>query len=275
MNYLLAKLKGRSEQIWKVASEECPFYNTPDISTNHEYDPHHTLDAGEWHKLTDFSTRGFVCPVVDSPLNTAEYEQLAKSDYSKVDYLVAAQGSLRLFQRITATHIIRKPWLSISDAPRLHKDEPIITLGFPNAIYDADEDVLYFMKLDSIKVIFNGIDTLYRAATQDEVVSFLGNEFIALGDGYSADKVKTNNRKRIASASDKLARMTDDQRDMLITYTKDYCGEMITYADEAFVIGSEEQLKLVLYGIEERYYTTVATHEERFDNSVKRMIAES
>ena len=59
--------------------------------------------------------------------------------------------------------------LSISDDPALHNDPIIILNNFPNALYHKQDDVLYFQKLDSIKLIFNNIDSLYREATQEEV----------------------------------------------------------------------------------------------------------
>jgi hypothetical protein len=63
--------------------------------------------------------------------------------------------------------LIRKKWFSVSSAPRLVEDEPIIVINnFVDAIYKKEEDTLYFRKLTLITSIFKGIDTLYREATR-------------------------------------------------------------------------------------------------------------
>jgi hypothetical protein len=61
-------------------------------------------------------------------------------------------------------------------------------------------DILYFRDLSKIKPIFNGIENLFREATDTEVGEFLNKDFICLSENYSVESVKTMNRKRIVSA---------------------------------------------------------------------------
>ena len=72
--------------------------------------------------------------------------------------------------------------------------------------------MLYFRRLESITGIFRGIDQLYKEATDEETTQFLSSGFIQLKDEYSASKVKTANRKRIALAQKTLADLDDDSR---------------------------------------------------------------
>ncbi len=138
---------------------------------------------------------------------------------------------------------------------------------FLDAVYDIENDTLYFRNLGRIKPIFKGIDSLYREATQQEVEVFLASDFIELTEEYTALKVKAANRKRIAQVADTLASLNDEQKSQLIDYTNAYCPDIV-FENGAFNISSEDQLKRVLYGIEERYYTTQIGQEDRLANSV-------
>lgn len=270
MNYLLAKLSGKIQQIWKVTSDERAFYNIPQMNIIHDYEPGNDhLPLNEWHKLNNFTSRGFSCPLIGIAINTTNYSQLDEKDYKKISYIAAYQDNRLIFQRVTASSIIRKPWIKISGSPSLHLNDPIITLGFPSAIYDLNEDTLYFQKLVSIKPIFIGIEELYRTASQPEVNSFVDNDFVELSEGYVASKIGTMNRKRIAIALDKLKSLTDDQKKQIINYTISYCDGKVIFQDGAFQIGSEDDLKHLLFGIEERFYTTIATNEKRQATAVK------
>lgn len=79
----------------------------------------------------------------------------------------------------------------------LHGEPIIILNNYLDAIYDIENDILYFRDLGRIKPIFKGIEELYREATQQEVTDFLSNDFLELTDEYTALKVKSANRKRI------------------------------------------------------------------------------
>lgn len=97
------------------------------------------------------------------------------------------------------------------------------------------------------------MDQLYREATEDETDKFLHNSFIALKHDFSLRQVKTANRKRIALASDTLSRLQEPEREQIFSYTKEYCPQL-KYTDDAFEIKDEEDLKMLLYGIEQRFY---------------------
>ena len=81
-------------------------------------------------------------------------------------------------------------------------------------------------------------------------------------------KVKKNNRKRIALAKEKLSTMNQEERQDLLNYTKNYCKGKVEVVDDKIKITSEAELKLVLFGIEERFYTTPITKEDKIANSV-------
>ncbi|WP_165659518.1 ATP F0F1 synthase synthase [Sutterella wadsworthensis] len=145
--------------------------------------------------------------------------------------------------------------------------EEIVIKNLPDAIYDKTTDNLYFRRLESITSIFKGIDMLYREATQEETDAFLANSFITLKGDYSSSKVKMANRKRIALAIKTLSELNESERDNIFEYIRDYCPDL-KMSGKSFEIGSENELKLLIYGIEQRFYTTIVGGERRLANSI-------
>lgn len=141
----------------------------------------------------------------------------------------------------------------------------------PDAIYFKQSDALVFRNLAAISGIFKGIDALYREATQQETETFLQAEFVDLKNNYDAGKVSKPNRKRIALAMDSLGKLSDQERVDILAYIGDYCDQKIKFdqTTKKFEISTDEELKLLLYGIEQRFYTTLFGQERRLANSVQ------
>lgn len=140
----------------------------------------------------------------------------------------------------------------------------------PDAVYVKAEDKLYFRKLASVTGIFKGIDQLYREATESETERFLERDFITLKNDFCSEQVKTANRKRIALAEDTLSHLQKEEQEKIFTYIGDYCPGL-KCANGSFEIGDENDLKLLLFGIEQRFYTTLVGNEKRIANSVIRL----
>ena len=145
--------------------------------------------------------------------------------------------------------------------------EEIIINDYPDAVYCKNTDTLYFKKLEPIVGIFKGIDELYREATDGETEEFLQNDFVVLRNEYDASKVKTANRKRIALAMKTLSALNTEEKRNIFQYIGEYCPDLRT-ENNAFLVGSEDELKMVLFGIEQRFYTTPVGDEKRIANSV-------
>ncbi len=270
MNHLIAKKTGRNGDYIKVLSDNS-FYALPeDLDNPKEYDSDYKLEDDEWFGISDFSTKDYCIEFLTNDFNSAELNQISSSDYGKIKYLCSVQDHNYFFQKITPTQLICKKWLRFSNDPELIENQSIIVLKTtPDAVYDKDTDVLYFKKLTSITSIFKGIDTLYKEATDEDTQSFLDNSFIELNDDFSAENVKTANRKRIAMAMDTINNFNEDQKNQIFDYIHDYCGGLEFKGDEKqFKIATEEELKLLLYGIEQRFYTTPIGNERRLANSV-------
>ena len=83
----------------------------------------------------------------------------------------------------------------------------------------------------------------------------------------AADKISIPNRKRIALALSQLRNFEDDQKEIIFDSIKEYCPNLVTASDK-FQISSEDDLKLLLYGIGQRFYTTPDGKEKRIANSI-------
>jgi hypothetical protein len=269
MNHLLAKTKGRNGNFFKVISNRQIFDMPDDLNNAVEYNSDYKLEDDEWFAVTEFSEKEYCIDFLTTRFISTDYNQLARAEYTNVEYLVAYQTGVYCFQKLSSSQIIRKKYFSISDQPDL-VDSPIIVINqVPDAIYVKDDDTLYFKRLPAITTIFKDIYELYKEATQEETEEFLQNDFINLDESFTADSVKKANRKRIAMAQETLKKFKPKEKKLIFSYIREYCADLeFDENDENFSISNEEDLKKLLYGIEQRYYTTRIGNEKRLANSI-------
>ena len=271
MNHLLARIKGRNAEFLKVMSDERDLFDMPDLSDKQAYSPSYKLEDGEWYKLDHFLSRGYENSLIGITFDSTVYNQITKQQYSKINYLCSKQGDFYLFQKMSSTRLLYKKWFYISGAPKLEIDKPIIILNsFVDAVYDINDDSLYFRNIAKVKSMFKGIEELYREATQVEVDTFLEHDFISLDGTFTSNNVKTANRKRIAMVIDTLNQFTQDDKQQIFQYIRSYCEDVPVDGD-TFFVSTEDHLKKILYGIEQRYYTTPLGNEKRLANSILKL----
>jgi len=266
MNYLLAKVK-RYTNLFRLLSTNDIIYSLPDNLGNSEaYNPATLLEEDEWYRIDTFSHTDFMTEFLTNDFDSVNFNQISVDNARRISYLCAIQGNVYFFQIVSSNQLIRKRWLSL-DEFSIENDKPMVILNsVPDVIYDRDNDILYFRRLTSTNIIFKGVDQLYRQATDVETQAFLSSEFIQPKNGFAAASVKIPNRKRIAMVMDTLGSYTDEQRSDIFTYIQNYCE--VPYQNNKFEIETEIDLKLVLYGIEQRFYTTQLGNEKRIANSI-------
>lgn len=269
--YVKIRLRSKANKYRKLLSTDENLYCSPDelIESSCPYTPGATLETGEWFKISEFSEKDFSIEITQKDYETVDYDSLQKAEYSQVDYLFAKIDDNLFFQNISKSKLVKKKGiLGFGEGYRYERETAILFINeYPDAIYIPAEDALYFQRLEPIASIFGGISELYREATEHEVEEFLQNDFIDLTDGFESSKVKVANRKRIAMAMDTLSKMHDDDKKQIFAYICDYCPDIVT-PEQKFKVGSEENLKMVLFGIEQRFYTTLVGGEKRIANSV-------
>ena len=146
----------------------------------------------------------------------------------------------------------------------------LIINELPDAIFITKSNTIIFKSLATISAIFKGIDILYKEATNQEVDDFLKSPFINIKGGYGVDVVSKPNRKRIALVVNTLSTMSDEDKADMHNYINEYCEDKIKYDESSlqYEISTDDELKYLLYGIEQRFYTTPFSKEKRLANSV-------
>jgi hypothetical protein len=274
MNHLIARIKTRKkEKIFKLLSSQ---KNIFDLDVDNlplvEYDVDYNLDEGSWFKVEEFSQKDYFLDYLGRDFVAAEYNDLIKAKFTKIASLCSVQAGNFFFQKVTPSTYLCKKCIDFGDVARLENSDTRLYVNHnPDAVYLVDKDVLVFKKLATISSLFPGIDTIYKEATNDEVQDFLDKDFIELIDDFNLEKVSKPNRARIALALNNLGQMDPDEQEDILIYIHEYSDKQLVYDrdNNVFSIQNDDQLKILLYGIEERFYTTPIGKQKRLANSVQ------
>lgn len=274
MDHVLVKVKLlRKNPYFKLVSDHTLFGAVSvNVAACVPYNPDHNLDEDSWFKIEQFSQQPFCMDLLKSDFDAKDFNELKKEQFSKIAYLFSAQGNDFYFQKVTPSLFIKKKTIVFGEVAEIETpDNRLVINTMPDAVYLKVTDTLIFRNLATISSIFPGIDELYKEATNEEVEKFLDESFIELTNGYGVEKVSKPNRKRVALAMATLDAMPDADKASIFTYINDYCGEKLKLDKETnkFEISTDDNLKLLLYGIEQRFYTTPIGQERRLANSVQ------
>ncbi len=271
MNCLLAKVKtgSRIPAFRKILSNR-EIYKLPmNLCAAVNYNPSTILEEDEWYKIENFSETPYFLEIMNSDFSSVNYDKLGRAEFQKVEYLCSFQENVFHFQNICKSNLQPKNMLHFGDDYKFVEDGTVINISkYADAIYIHVEDTLYFTNLSKITHIFKGIGELYREATDEETQNFLANDFICCSDNFDSSHVKTPNRKRIAMAMDTLNGYSESDKKKIFKYIGKYSANIYDPVHNIFNIRNEEELKHLLWGIEQRFYTTVVGREKRVANSI-------
>lgn len=281
MDYLVAKTKGKKGSIYKVLSDKTTFEEIPAFANSREYDDEYKLQDDEWFVVNQLSRQAYCLDIVKNNFVATNYSFMPKDKYGKIDFIVSVQdeGNIFVFQKITPSYIYEKQkllsWEHINaptDQAVLsnHKKVLVIKEG-ADCYYVKNIDKLYFKNLNAITSIFDGINILYREATNQEVEDFLGMEMINVTDGYTKDDVKTANRRRIKEATERYRNFSPKQKAKIPSYISKYCPHIYDEVNRQFNVSDENSLTDLLNVLNQRYYTTEIDDEKRLANSVTKL----
>lgn len=274
MDQVLARLKRlRKNPYRKLISDRSLFQNI-DVSAVSfvNYSPDHNLDEDAWFVIDDFSSRGFFPSELGGGIDTKDYDDLSKDKFAEISCLLGLQGENIYFQKVTPSSFIKRKTITFGEVAFVEENSNrIVVKQEPDAVFLRSSNRLIFKDIASISSIFKGIDQLYKEATEAEVKAFLESDFISISGSYDHSAVSKPNRKRLALVTDTMKSMSASQRANLVDYIKGYCEDGVTITNDGkrFELSTDNQLKLILYGIEERFYTTQHSREKRLANSVE------
>lgn len=272
MNHTIVKIRTRSRdrKYWKLFSDQKLYELPENLEGTVEFSPDHCLDEDSWFMVKDFSRQEYCIPLLKGDFVSTSYDLLEKNQFEDIDYLCYIENGHYCFQKVSRTGLVKRRAIVFDEAATYKQEcREIVIYPEPDAIYLKEKDQLVFKKLSSISSIFKGIDVLYREATEEETSQFLNQDFLQL-ENYSSANVKKANRKRIAMANDLLKVMSRRKKEIIFKSIEDYCPKLVT-EERKFRISSEQDLKLLLYGIDQRFYTTPDGEEKRIANSVIRI----
>lgn len=276
MNHVLARVKRFTKKpFFKLISDHTLYENIDiSLSTCVPYSPDHNLDEDSWFKIDQFSQQTFCIDFLKNNFSSQDYDDLKKEYFPNIAYILAVQGDDFYFQRAAPSLFVKKKMIGFGEVAEIKESSNHLVINNqPDAIYFKSADALVFRNLASVSGIFKGIEIIYREATRQETESFLQSDFVELRNNYNADKVSKPNRKRIALAMDSLENLSGQERVEILAYIGDYCSQKLTLNETTrkFEISTDDELKLLLYGIEQRFYTTPFGQEKRLANSVQRV----
>lgn len=274
MGYLYAKIKARGNEnkIRKMIQTDSSIYPrlVEVVKETVPYSQETNIEEGVWYCLKDFSKTSYSLDILTANISSSDFDDLKDEELGHLDYIfyLSEDHNEIYFQNLgKAALVSQKRFLILKNG---YKYEPecksIAIKEFPDAIYNKMDDCLFFRNLSYITGIFPGIGALYREATNEETEQFLNMDFITK-DGITVEVVKTPNRKRIALAMETLKHLNKKQKKEIYGYIAEYCPGL-SDGKSKFTVSSNEDLALVLYGIEQRFYTTPVGEEKRIANSV-------
>lgn len=277
MNHLIAKTRGSKGRYLKILSEQKIFDHPHTLANKYEYDSGTILGDDEWFYINNFSEKLYCIEILKKEFVSSEYTHIKEDDYYNIEYLIAYQHGKYYFQKLSKSQFLVKKYFTISQEPEFYDNKKIIVIeAIPDAIYIKSDDSLYFRNLTHIHNIFRGIEVLYKEATQIETEAFLNQEFISLENDFNAEKVKQSNRKRISIAMEALKKIQKKHQKNMHKYISEYCPELkYDSKKHSFALSNEQDLKSLLYGIDQRFYTTQFGQEKRLANSVISLVTKN
>lgn len=269
MNYVIAKIFDKEEEIYRNILSGENLYDIPStLDDALGYSNETLLGDEEWFKVEKFSECEYFLEILGRKIRTTDYDSIHMNEIERIDYLCSVEDDIYCFQRIFKHNLLQRKYISLGDNISLKKDAPCLVINkIPDAIYMQKRDTLYFKKIQTISPIFAGIYSLYKEATKEETEQFLQEDFIETVNDYNVNKVGTMNRKRIAMVMETLKKYGKKERKRLLDYTHDYYPDL-EYENGKFSVGNETDMKYLLWGIEQRYYTTPIEKEKRVANSI-------
>lgn len=274
MDHVYAKVQRQRIDPYRRVLSDVTLYEDVDInaSLHVPYDPATNLDDGEWFALPAFAGRDYSLDVLRAGIDSSSVAELTTDQFDKITYIMAVQDEDFYFQRIKTTSFIRRKSIVLGDIAVVEEPRKrIIVNAEPDAIYLKSQDLLLFRDLVAVSAIFKDIGVLFREATDDQVQQFLDQDFV-LTD-LDVGSVSKPNRKRIALALETLDDMSIDERKEVVSYIKEYGGESLQFDEGSgqFLVQTDDELKMLAFGIEQRFYTTRVRSERRLANSVVKL----
>lgn len=260
MGTFVAKLTGDNERWYKLADQIVnEDYDGIILDNPVDYDPNNT-EAGQWFKIDAFNEKDGFLGLLDSDFDVADLTSLTTDQFAdhKIDFIAYYSDHKYFIQKFTKGNFMKKKWLALDgNAVRYYEKDGLIYINpMPNCIYDNQTKRIYFMDISKAYSVFGELKLDYKEATETETTQMLQSDLINTADGFNAASVGVSNRKRITSILAKYSDYEPAKKATLRQYIREKVGDNLPF-DEAtnkFTIANDVQLRLLLYGVQQRFY---------------------
>lgn len=236
-----------------------------------DYSPETLLEEGHFYRLEKFSTFQFFPDWLKKPVDSKDYFDIEKKDYQEISYIVEIDNDNTFtFQSLNkSTYLKCRKFFELGEEITVEDKKTILVIKeIPDAYYDRSTDSLFFRNLIYLEKLFPGASSLYKEATNDQVKDFLTSGIFTLQNNFTSENVSVLNRKKIALCLNTFSQLTPAQKSLISQSVQSHKPSLYDSVSNSYVVDSDESLKLVLYALQERFFTTIATNKKTIANSV-------
>lgn len=243
-----------------------------ELENSKEYGIDRLIAEGQWYYLNSDEGIEKLNNIFTFPHDSIDYSILDKSELKSIKCIFTKVDNFMYIQNTYKSCLSSKRGFFNLGSGFEYREtaNEIVLKEEPDLIYDIKDKKIYFKKIVLLDRLIEEISSQFKEATLEEVEKFLDSGFISLSNNYSAEKVKTTNKKRIHDLNRKLASYKDEEKEWLFSYIGEYCSDL-KLDNGVFKISSDKDLKYLLFGIDQRYYTTLLGEEKRCVDSVLKL----
>lgn len=260
MGCFVVKIIGNNEHWFKLEDQiDNEDYEGINLDDAIDYDPNNNV-TDQWFKINAFNEKEGFVPMLDTDFDVAELDSITRDQFSQfqIDFIAYYHNHRYYMQNFTRGNYLRKKWFSWNGEAVTYKEEDglVFVNPIPNCIYDNQTHCIYFMDIVKAYAIFKCLKLDYKAATDEETDQMLQSDIIQTEGGFNVTKVGVSNRKRITSILAKFNQYEPDMKNTLRAYIREKVGTNLRYDEETgkFMVSSDTQLRLLLFGIQQRLY---------------------
>lgn len=259
MGVFVAKLKEDEHRWYKLKDNvQNEDYDSISLVDSVAYDPNNTV-AGQWFRIEDFEHKDGFLNILKEDFDVVDLESLTNEQFvgKTIDFIAYYQDHKYYIQKFTKGNFMKKKWFSWDgDAVEYNEKDDIVFINpEPNCIYDNVSKRIYFKDIAKAYNVFGGLRIDYKAATDAETTRMLQLDILNT-DNFTVQDVGVSNRKRITSILAKYENYEPDKKNTIKQYIREKVGNNLEYDEDAgqFVVKNDKHLKLLLYGIQQRFY---------------------
>lgn len=274
MNCLYARANSKFHLV--LSDDKCPdFFADVDVSDikSIEYSTTGSLEEDEWYHIVLGKPDHTNPDTISDPLERLHRQTqtgldvILQDDYKNIIYFVYRKSGSDwlIVEKVYSASKFSKKFISFSEQPEIFNKPLIILNERPDALYNTNTNTLYFKKLIGLETIFNNINSLFKEATESEITEFLKLDSLSVHQDFDLSKVSITTSKLLASALLTYESHSDDTKEELLRYLDDL--KLPKDKDNKFIIKDDKDLRNYIYALQERYFKTKATKEERLAKS--------